>query len=144
MNSIQGELAPLYISSDGGITWKTLVCLETYDVGLDTTVNQEETNCGVAVGLGAIKFAPTGSAVCEASPTTSQVTFKDMVGWQVAKTLVMFKSEYPYSGGQYGANLALSGTCYVTSTKVTLQTGKVITFTFTLTGTGTVNTTPIN
>lgn len=143
MNSIQGELAPLYISSDGGITWKTLVCLETYDVPLQTTVNQTETNCGVAVGLGAIKFNPKGSAVCEASPLTSQVTYKDMLGWQVNKTLVMFKSEYPGSGGQYGQNFALSGTCYVTDTDVTLQTGQVIKFTFTLTGTGTVNTTPL-
>lgn len=143
MNSIQGELAPIQLSSDGGITWKTLVCLETSNVPLATTVNEVETNCGVAVGLGAIKFNPAGSAVAEAIPTSNQVTYKDLLGWQVAKTLIMFKVEYPGSGGQYGMNLALSGTCYVTSTDVTLETGKVITFTYTLTGTGTVNTNPI-
>lgn len=143
MQSIQGELAPLYLSSDSGVTWKALVCLETYNVPLATTVNESETNCGVAVGLGAIKFTPSGSAVCEAAPLTSQVTYKDMYQWQVNKTLLMFKSEYPGSGGQYGANLALSGTCYVTATDVTLQTGQVIKFTFTLTGTGLINTNPI-
>lgn len=143
MTTIQGELAPLYLSSDTGVTWKTLVCLETYDVPLQTTVNQTETNCGVAVGLGAIKFDPKGSAVCEAAPTNSQVTYKDMVQWQTAKTLLMFKTEYPYSGGQYGVNVALSGTCFVTATDLTAQTGQVLKFSFTLTGTGTVNTNPI-
>lgn len=143
MNSIQGELAPIQLSSDGGLTWKPLVCLETSNVPLATTVNEVETNCGVAVGLGAIKFNPAGSAVAEASPTAQQVTYKDLLGWQVNKTLIMFKVEYPGSGGQYGANFALSGTCYVTSTDLTAETGKVITFTYTLTGTGVVNTNPI-
>lgn len=143
MNSIQGELAPIMVSSDGGITWKTIVCLETANIPLATTVNEVETNCGVGVGLGAIKFNPAGSAVCEATPTSAQVTYKDMVQWQVNKTLIMFKVEYPGSGGTYGQNLALSGTCYVTATDVTTQTGQLIKFTFTLTGTGTVNTNPI-
>lgn len=143
MNTIQGELAPIMVSSDGGITWKAIVCLETASVPLVTTVNEVETNCGVAVGLGAIKFNPTGSAVCEASPTVAQVTYKDMVGWQGAKTLIMFKVEYPGSGGTYGQNVALSGTCYVTNTNLTTQVGQVIKFTFTLSGTGTVNTNPI-
>ena len=143
MTSVQGELAPLYLSSDGGVTWKVLVCLETYKVPLTTTVNEDETNCGVAVGLGAIKFKPTGTAVMEANPDTTMVTYEDMVKWQVGKTLIMFKTEYPGSGGTYGKNIALSGTCYVTDTTGTFQTGKVITFDFTLTGTGIVNTNPV-
>lgn len=143
MNSVQGELAPLYLSSDGGVTWKALICLETYNIPLATTVNEVETNCGVGVGLGAIKFTPSGSAVMDTGPSGSQVTYKDMVGWQVNKTLIMFKTEYPLSGGGYGANIALSGTCYVTATDLTSQIANLIKFTFTLTGTGTVNTSPI-
>jgi len=143
MTTVQGELAPLYLSSDDGVTWKTLVCLETYKVPLDTTVNEDETNCGVAVGLGAIKFKPSGSAVMEAAPDNSMVTYKDMVGWQVAKTRLMFKTEYPGSGGTYGQNIALSGFCRVTSTSLTSQVGQVIKFDFTLNGEGLVNTNPI-
>lgn len=143
MQTIQGELAPLLLSPDNGVTWMTLVCLSTYSVSLDTTVNQTETNCGVATGLGAIKFKPSGSAVCEANPTEGQVTYNQMVEWQVNKTQLLFSSEYPGSGSQYGQNLAISGDCFVTATDVTLETGQVIKFTFTLTGTGTVNTAPI-
>ena len=143
MTTVQGELAPLYLSSDGGVTWKTLVCLETYKVPLATTVNESETNCGVAVGLGAIKFKPTGTAVMEAAPSAGMVTYEDMVKWQTQKTLLMFKTEYPGSGAQYGQNIALSGTCYVTDTTGTFQTGQVIKFDFTLNGTGLVNTNPL-
>lgn len=143
MQTIQGELAPLYLSADGGVTWNVLVCLSTYDIPIDTTVNETETNCGVAVGLGAIKFKPTGTAVCEASPISGQVTLVDMQKWQVNKTQLTFKSEYPGSGAQYGKNLAVSGNCFVTSTKLTLQTGQVIKFDFTLTGTGLIDVNPI-
>lgn len=143
MNSIQGELAPLYLSSDNGITWKALVCLETYNIPLATEVNEVNTNCGLAVGLGPVKFTPQGSAVMEASPSGLQVTYHEMVQWQVAKTTLMFKTEYPPSGGQYGVNVALSGTCLVTATDLTAQIGQVIKFTFTLTGTGTINLNPI-
>lgn len=143
MTTVQGELAPLYLSTDDGVTFKTLVCLETYKVDLATTVNETETNCGVAVGLGAIKFTPSGSAVMEAAPDNTMVTYEDMVKWQVDKTLLTFKTEYPGSGAQYGKNIALSGTCYVTSTGGTFQVGQVIKFDFSLTGTGLVNTNPL-
>lgn len=143
MTTIQGELAPLLLSADGGVTFKTLVCLETYNVPLATQVNEVDTNCGVAIGLGPVKFTPSGSAVCEAAPVAGQVTYHDMVNWQVTKQSLVFKSEYPGTGGQYGTNIALSGNCFVTATDVTLQTGQVIKFTFTLSGQGVVNTNPI-
>jgi len=142
MNTVQGELAPLLISSDGGATFKTLVCLETYDLKLTTTVNQVETSCGIATGLGAIKFVASGSAVMEAEPDSSMVTMKDMTNWQLNKTLLKLKTEYPGSGGQYGQNIALSGDCYVTDMGDTFQVGQVIKFTFTLTGNGTVSNQP--
>ena len=143
MNTIQGELAPIWLSDDDGVTFKLLVCLETYSVGLDTTVNQTETNCGIATGLGAIKFIPKGSAVLEADPGVDEVTYEDMLAWQLNKTLLLFKTEYPGSGSQYGKNIALSGQCYVTSTSGTFQVGQVIKFDFTLTGNGTVSNQPI-
>lgn len=143
MTTVQGELAPLYLSADGGNTFKLLVCLETYDLKLDTTVNQTETSCGIATGLGAIKFSATGSAVMEAEPDGSMVTMKDMTGWQLNKTLLRLKTEYPGSGGQYGQNISLSGDVYVTSMGDTFQVGQVIKFTFTLTGNGTVSNLPL-
>lgn len=137
MQTVQGELAPLYLSTDN-INWKVLVCLETYDLGMQTTVNQVETACGIATGLGAIKFTPKGSAVMEASPSSSQVTMHDMIQWQQSKTLLFFKTEYPGSGGNYGQNVALGGNVYVTEVTPTFQTGQVIKFAWGLTGTGTV------
>lgn len=142
MTTIQGELAPLELSADGGVTYKTLVCLETYDLKMTTTVNQVETSCGIATGLGAIKFTATGSAVMEANPDNTMVTLKDMTAWQLNKTLLKLKTEYPASGGQYGQNIALVGDVYVSDMSDTFQVGQVIKFAFTLTGTGTVSNLP--
>lgn len=141
MTTVQGELAPIYLSVDG-IVWKTLVCLETYSLGLTTTINQVETNCGLATGLGVVKFAPTGSAVMEAAPDGTQVTQSDMVGWQLAKTLLYFKTEYPLSGSQYGKNVSLSGQAYVTDVSITMQVGQVIKFTWKLSGNGQISNIP--
>lgn len=143
MTTVQGELAPLDLSADAGATFKTLVCLETYDLKLDTTVTQTETSCGIATGLGAIKFVASGSAVMEAEPDETMVTQKDMIAWQLSKTLLKLKTEYPGSGSQYGQNIALSGDVYVTSVGSTFQIGQVIKFTFTLTGNGTVSNIPL-
>jgi hypothetical protein len=146
MNTIQGSLVSLQLSADNGATWKDLVCLETYNLPLQTTVTETETFCGVAIGLGAVKFTPSGQGVCEAAPTTNQVTIIDLQNWQLNKTLLMFKAQYPaISGGagSMGKNVSMHGNVYVTNTQETFATVDVIKFTFTLSGQGVPSTTPI-
>ena len=139
MADIQSTLVPLELSEDG-VTWKTLVCLEGYNIPVETATTESETFCGKSVGLGAKTFNPTGNAVCKADPSTSQVTYKEMLAWQMANTEIYFRSAYP-GGGSVGAPIALYGRCYVTQTELIFATNEVVKFSFTMLGTGTLDNT---
>lgn len=139
MADIQSTLVPLEISEDGN-TWKTLVCLEGYNVPVSTSTTETETFCGKSVGLGAKTFNPTGNAVHNPAKTTDEVTYDDMLNWQLNDTLIYFRSAYP-GGGSVGAPIYLKGTCYVTETDLIFATNDVVKFSFTLFGTGTLDNT---
>lgn len=141
MQTIQSSDAPIQLRAKGTTPWKTLVCTENYNVPVNTTTTTTDTFCGRAVGLGVREFTPTVSAVCEAQPTTDQVTYEDLLAWQMAGTVVEFRVEYPGSGS-IGSNIYLSGECYVTATELQGAVNDVLKFTSTLTGQGVLDTTP--
>jgi hypothetical protein len=139
MADIQSTLVPLELSEDG-VTWKTVVCLEGYNIPVSTATTETETFCGKSVGLGAKTFNPTGNAVCKADNSTNEVTYKEMLDWQLNNTLIYFRSAYP-SGGSVSAPVFLAGQCYVTETDLIFQTSDAVKFSFTLLGTGTLDNT---
>lgn len=139
MADIQSTLVPLELSEDG-VTFKTLVCLEGYNIPVSTSTTETETFCGKSVGLGSQSFNPTGTGVCKPDKSTSEITYDDMLNWQLNKTLIYFRSAYP-SGGSVGAPIFLAGQCYVTETDLIFQTSEVVKFSFTLFGTGTLDNT---
>lgn len=137
MTNIASELVPLLLSEDGGTTWKMLVCLESYDAPTDSQITQTNTFCGIAAANGPIKFGPKGSAVCEANPTNStMVTYNKLMQWQVANEVIMYKVEYPATGGSAGVNFYQSGNCTVSALDLKFATADVVKFDFTLTGQG--------
>src|SRR6187549_221824 len=138
MNTLQSSNLPIELSFDNGLTFKQLVCLENYNIPVDTQVTETNTFCGNAVGLGVKKFTPSGSAVCELSPSGSQVTFEELLAAQMADTVLIFKVQYP-SPGSTNTNIFMSGQCYVTNTTLQAQINDVIKFSFTLTGSGTLD-----
>lgn len=140
MQTIQSQNVPLWLSENGTL-YKQLVCLEQYGIPIETQTTETNTFCGIAVGVGAIRFNPTYSAVCEANPTADQMTFDDMVRIQLAGNPIWFKVQYP-SPGSTNTNIFLAGQAYVTNTTYTAQVNDAIKFTGTLTGSGTIDRTP--
>lgn len=142
MATIQSNLVPIQLRVKGSSTWLDLVCLTSYNIPVETATNNTETFCGTAVGLGAISFNPTGTAVAETVPTGTQVTYDQIIAWQMQQTLLEFRSLYETSGGSAGNHFYLSGDCYVTSTNLQFQTAQAVQFDWTLTGSGTLDYTP--
>lgn len=141
MASLQSTNYPLELSFNGGSTWQALVCLTQYGIPLELATNVTETFCGTETGLGSLTFNPNGNAVAESAPASNQVTYARLLTAIVSKELFMFRVQAPTSGS-IGVYFYLSGNCYITSLNLTFDTGAVVGFDWTLTGTGVLDITP--
>lgn len=141
MQTLQAVDSPIQLRAKGTMPWKTLVCMENYNIPLATNTTETDTFCGTAVGLGLIKFTPSGSFVFEQFPTDDQVTFDQMLDWQLNRTVLEFKVEYQGSNGSgMGITKYLTGECFVTATEMQGQINDVLKSTYTLTGQGALST----
>ena len=141
MQTIQSSAAPIEVRAKGDVDYKTIVCAENYNLPVNTQVNTVDTFCGRAVGLGVIEFNPTVSAVYEDAPDSTMVSYQQMLEWQVNKTLLEFRVQYPGSGSA-GSHIYLSGECYATATELQGAVNEVLKFTSTLTGQGVIDIDP--
>jgi len=141
MQTVQSSNAPIEVREKGTLPWKTIVCAENYSIPVNTQVTTTDTFCGRAVGLGVLEFNPTVSAVYEDAPDTTMVTYDDMLAWQVNKTTLEFRVQYPGTGSA-GSHIYLSGECSVTATELQGAVNEVLKFTATLTGQGELDITP--
>lgn len=136
MQNIQAIAVPLYLSTDG-VNWKILVCLADHTLPLTMQTTDTNTQCGVAVGTGPVKFAPTFSAVANTNPDPGQVGVDDMEGWMLNNTLLYYKFLRPAAGQYgYGGNKGISGRVLVTAVTETLTVDDVVKFSGTLSGVG--------
>lgn len=141
MQTLQSKDSPIQLRVKGTSPWKTLVCLENFNVPLATQVTETDTFCGNAVGLGIVKFNPTGSFVFEQFPDSDQVSYDQMVEWQLARTTLEFLVEYLGSTGSTSTPKFLTGECFVTATEMQGAVNDILKATYTLTGQGVVSTT---
>lgn len=118
------------ISTDGGATYKPLVCLQSADAGLELPTTEEDTNCGSYTGLGVLKQSVSLECVCEAEPTASQVTWEDVAGYMKARTLLTYRYQNAATGSvTAGGAFYFQGEGYFTTGELTGTTGEVIKFT---------------
>jgi hypothetical protein len=108
MQTVQSSLVPIQLSSDNGATFKDVVCLTSYDIPLNTPSTSVSTFCGQAVGLGNIAFNPKFSAVCDSAPDADTVSYADVLAWQIAKTKLRFRVDYPGQGSSSKVPLSTS------------------------------------
>lgn len=138
--TLQSNLVPLKISSDGGTTYKSIVCKKSWTFNHSTSTTKEETDCGVLLGIGANEWGFDIEGVVNTTPTGgSEVSAEDLMSLASAQTALKVKLDYPASAG---TDLYAVGDCYLTSFKITNSVGSLMTFSGTLSGTGTLDITP--
>ena len=95
MGQILGSVQNIEIDVAGGSSYKTLVCLASSSVNttLDTTTDQ--TNCGTLTSVGEPGVAISFDAVCEVSPSVSQVSYGSLLTASINKTLVTVRVQNP-------------------------------------------------
>lgn len=138
--TVQSNLVPILLSSDSGTTYKSVVCKKSWSFTNETSTSKEETDCGVLVGVGANSWSFDVEGVINTTPGSTEVSAEDLLGFSAGQTSLLVKAQYPTSGSP-GADFYMQGACYITNFKITNSVGSLMTFTATITGTGTLDVT---
>lgn len=140
--TIQGSNVEFLVRQKDTGDFKEMVCEENLFFDVSNDVSTVKTKCGPFKGVQDPDFKANGTAVFNATPTASEVSYDDVLDWQVALTEVDFiirnKSQGAYSAGDL---VRMSGTGYFVSTQFDGSNGSVSKFSWNLEGTGTLNVT---
>lgn len=132
LTPLQSKNVPFAMGTDG-ITYKNVVCKKLSGLTLTPTIAEEETDCGPATGVGAVKFQFNAEVVLNTTPSgATEISSNEVFAWANAGTLVyvlMSASGYIRRGSGYISNYQES-----------LPQGGFVTATFTITGNGVVTT----
>lgn len=143
MGQILGSLQNVEIDVAGGSSFKNLVCLRTSSVNTTVDSTTEQTNCGPLTSVADATMGVDFDAVCEVSPSVSQISYEDLLAAMVGKTLVNVRVQNPVvSGSSVGAAYYHQFLGYVTSLTLNQSTTEFINFSGTVTSTGIVDVTP--
>jgi hypothetical protein len=145
MQTVNSSANPLELSFDGGVTWKTLVCVTNYGRNLGATLTETETlNCGTLQGAGSIKFDFSGEAVTNIDPLPTQVSQEELEAQlltQATGILALARTRWP-SSGSVSSLLYLQGEVYVESVNQKNAPNDLVKFDFSLKGNGVPSLTP--
>lgn len=141
VTTLQSNLVPVALSSDSGTTYKTVTCKKGWTFNHDTSTTVEETDCGSLTGLGSNTWSVDFEGVMNTSPASTELSAEDILGFASAQTSLLIKVQYPTSGSP-GTDLYAQGAGYITNLRITNSVGSLMSFSFTFSGTGTLDITP--
>ena len=137
MAQVLGSLQNIEIDVTGGTSYKNLVCLRTSSVNTTMDATTEQTNCGVLTSPSEPQMSLDFDAICETSPSVSQVSYEDLLSAMVNKTLVAVRVQNPVvSGSSAGAAYYHAFSGYITDLTLNQSTTEFINFTGTIQSTG--------
>lgn len=137
---VQGSLQNIEIDVAGGSSYKNLVCLRTSSVNTTMDSTTEQTNCGVLTSVSEPQMSLDFDAICETSPSVSQVSYEDLLSACVNKTLVSVRVQNPVvSGSSAGAAYYHSFSGYITDLTWNQSTTEFINFSGTIASTGSID-----
>lgn len=136
--SVQGSDVSFQVRVADTGTFKTMVCEDTLSFDITNEISSAKTKtCGTFKGVSAAEFKANGSAVFNAVPSGSEVSYDDVSSWQIAKTKVEFI--ILNTNSTVGDLIRMSAYGYFTSSQFTANDGDVCKFTWALEGDGTLN-----
>lgn len=140
MGQILGSLQNVEIDVAGGVSYKNLVCLRTSSVNTTMDATTEQTNCGVLTSPSEPQMTVDFDAICETAPTVAQISYEDLLGAMVNKTLVAVRVQNPtVSGSSSGTVYYHSFSGYITDLTMNQSTTEFVNFSGTIQSTGTLD-----
>jgi hypothetical protein len=130
---IQARNVPFAVGTDG-ITYKNLVCKKVWGLTMTPTITEEETDCGIATGVGAVKFSFNFEIVLNTTLAgATEISANQMMAFVNAGTLL-------YILLQSGSDYIRRGSGYISNYQESAPQGGLISATGTITGNGTIAT----
>lgn len=143
MGQILGSLQNVEIDVAGGSSFKNLVCMRTSSVNTTVDSTTEQTNCGPLTSVADATMGVDFDAICEVSPTVTQISYEELLAAMVSKTLISVRVQNPVvTGSSAGATYYHQFLGYVTSLTLNQSTTEFINFSGSVTSTGIVDVTP--
>jgi len=140
MGQIQGSAQNIEIKLPGDVNYRTLVCLASSSVNTTADTSTDNTNCGILTSIGESSMAIDFDSVCEATPSSAQITYKELLSTMINKTLFEVRVQSPaVTGSSIGAAYYHSFNAYITSLTLTQANAELIKFSGSLTSTGTLD-----
>ena len=142
MAQVQGSLQNIEIDVAGGSSYLNLVCLRTSSVNSTVDSTTDQTNCGVLTAVGEPQMSLDFDAICETSPSVSQVSYSSLLTAWANKTKVSVRVQNPVvTGSSAGAAYYHQFYGYITSLTMNQSTTEFINFSGTIASTGTIDVT---
>lgn len=88
MADIQGIDIKVQVREVGQTDWKTLVCEIDSQFQHTNDVTETDTKCGTFNGVKEVKGNYSGNAVWNVAPGGTEVSYEEVLNWQIAKTLL--------------------------------------------------------
>jgi hypothetical protein len=91
-NIIQGTEIQLFLRESGtSDAYQELVCFLSLPLALTSPVTKKKSSCGTHVATQDVEAEISGSAICNIAPGATEVSYDQMVAWQIAKTALDYK-----------------------------------------------------
>lgn len=140
MAQILGSVQNIDVDVAGGSSYKTLVCLASSSVNTTLDTSTDQTNCGSVTSPGEPSITIDFDAVCEVSPSVSQVSYGSLLTASINKTLVSVRVQNPtVTGASVGTVYYHQFSAYITGLTLTQATAEFMKFSGTFTSTGTID-----
>ena len=136
VTTLQGKLIPLKISTDGGTTKKSIVCLIDSPFESDKAINREQSQCGTHTSLGDQTWGWDVTGLVNLTPTAaSEVSYEDLLALHVAETQAAVFMDYPVGTG---TDFYMSGNAWISRIRLENPVNGLARFTARLEGDGTM------
>lgn len=142
MAELQATLVTMSVDTDlVSPDYRTIVCEETSEGGLDSTTTDTPTKCGTFTAVSTPAGTITGSGVVQADPQADEVSFQEILGWVNNKTKLAAVYQNDAEGTtSVGEAVFMAGEGYFTSARVTAQEGDLVKFNWAFSFSGPVDT----
>jgi len=138
VTTVLGQNVPLTVSTDAGTTYRTVVCNKAWGFTGDTSITEDESDCGPHTAVGQAKWSFSVEGLLNTTPESTEISGEELLSLWANKTSFLIKCQYPTSGTP-GGDMYIQGSVYLTNYQVNKTTNGFISFTGTLTGDGNVD-----